>query len=73
MAAHHEPHEHHAEPMPAYRRKQALACLLVFVCIVVAFVVPGLYVSLGAILVACALCAYAAKLQPEPPPDEHHH
>ena len=72
MAAHHEPHEPTAEPMPAYRKKQAMICLLVFVCIVVAFVVPGLYVALGAILAACALIAYAAKLQPEPPADDHH-
>ncbi len=73
MAAHHEPHEPTAEPMPAYRKKQAMICLLVFVCIVVAFAVPGLYVALGAILAACALIAYAAKLQPEPPADDHHH
>jgi len=59
--------------MPAYRKKQAVICLLVFVCIVVAFAVPGLYTSLGAILAVCALCAYAAKLQPEPPADDHHH
>ena len=72
MAAHHEPHEHHDEPTPAYRKKQALICLLVFVCIVVAFAVPGLYTSLGAILVACGLIAYAANLQPAPPADEHH-
>ena len=72
MAAHHEPHEPTAEPMPAYRKKQAMICLLVFVCIVVAFAVPGLYVALGAILAACALIAYAAKLQPEPPADDHH-
>jgi hypothetical protein len=73
MAAHHEPHESHAEPMPAYRKKQAIICLLVFVCIVAAFAVPGLFTSLGAILVACGLIAYAAKLQPEPPADDHHH
>jgi hypothetical protein len=73
MAAHHEPHETHAEPMPAYRKKQAIVCVLVFVCIAAAFAVPGLYTSLGAILVACGLIAYAAKLQPEPPADDHHH
>jgi hypothetical protein len=73
MAAHHESHEAHAEPMPAYRKKQAVVCVLVFLCIVAAFAVPGLYTSLGAILVACGLIAYAAKLQPEPPADDHHH
>jgi hypothetical protein len=72
MAAHHESHEHQKEPTPGYRKKQALICLLVFACIVVAFAVPGLYTSLGAILVACGLIAYAAKLQPAPPADEHH-
>ncbi len=73
MAAHHDTHEHHQQPAPAYRKKQALICLGVFACIVVAFAVPGLYVSLGAILVACTLIAVAAKMQPEPPEDEHHH
>lgn len=71
--AHHEPHEHHEPPAPAYRKKQALIVILVFACIVVAFAVPGLYTSLGAILAACALIAVAAKMQPEPPADEHHH
>jgi len=71
--AHHETHEPQTQPMPGYRKKQAVICLLVFVCIVVAFLVPHLYVALGAILVACGLCAWAAKMQPEPPPDEHHH
>lgn len=71
--AHHEPHEHHAPPAAPYRKKQAVVCLLVFVCIVAAFVVPQLPVAVGAILVACALCAYAAKIQPEATHDEHHH
>ncbi len=71
--AHHEPHEHQEKPIPPYWKKQAVVCLLVFVCIAVAFAFPGLYTSLGAILAACALCAYAAKIQPEPPADEHHH
>ncbi|MGQ9687410.1 MAG: hypothetical protein ACUVXF_01275 [Desulfobaccales bacterium] len=73
MAAPHDPHGSHPEPLPAYRKKQAIVCLLVFVCIAVPFALPGLYTSLGAILAACALCAYAAKIQPEPPPEEHHH
>jgi len=59
--------------MPAYRKKQALICILVFICIVAAFVMQNLYVAVGAILIACGLCAWGAKLQPEPPPDEHHH
>jgi hypothetical protein len=72
MAAHHDTHEHHAAPAPAYRKKQALLVLGVFACIVAAFAVPGLYVSAGAIVVACALIAVAAKMQPETPEDEHH-
>jgi len=73
MAAPHEPHESHSEPLPPYRKKQAVVCLLVFVCIAVAFALPGLYTSLGAILAACGLCAYAAKIQPPPPADDHPH
>jgi ABC-type transport system involved in cytochrome bd biosynthesis fused ATPase/permease subunit len=73
MAAHHDTHEHHEQPAPAYRKKQALLVLGVVACIVTAFVIPGLYTSVGAILAACALIAVAAKIQPEPPEDEHHH
>lgn len=72
MAAHHEPHEHHEQPAPAYRKKQAIICIMVFVCIAVAFALPGLYTSLGAILVALVLIGLAAKMQPEPPAEEHH-
>jgi hypothetical protein len=72
MTAHHDTHEHHDQPAPAYRKKQALLVLGVFACIVVAFVVPGVYVSLGAVVAACALIAVAAKLQPEAPEEEHH-
>ncbi len=73
MAAHHEAHEHHDQPAQPFRKKQALIVLAVFACIVAAFAVPGIYVSLGAILVACTLIGIAAKMQPEPPADEHHH
>jgi|UniRef100_A0A7C3V7L0 hypothetical protein len=72
MAAPHESHEPHDRPAPAYRKNQALICILVFVCIVVAFAVPGLYTSVGAILAACVLIAVAAKMQPAPPAEEHH-
>jgi len=71
--SHHEPHAHPEQPIPAYRKKQALICLLVFVCIAVAFIVPQVSVAVGAILAACALCAWAARLQPEPSHDDHHH
>jgi|UniRef100_A0A7V6A4W2 hypothetical protein len=72
MAAHHDTHEHHDQAAPAYRKKQAFLVLGVFACIAATFAVPGAYVTLGAILVACTLIAVAAKLQPEPPEDEHH-
>jgi hypothetical protein len=72
MAAHHDTHEHHDQPTPAYRKKQAILILGVFACIVTAFVVPGVYVSLGAVVVACSLIAVAAKLQPETPEEGHH-
>jgi hypothetical protein len=72
MAAHHETHEHHDQPAPAYRKKQALIVIGVFACIAAPFAVPGLYVALGAILATCVLIAVAAKMQPEPPADEHH-
>jgi len=72
MAAHHDTHERHDQPEPAYRKKQALLVILVFACIVGAFLMPGLYTSVGAILIACALIAVAAKMQPEAPADDHH-
>ena len=73
MAAHHAAHEHHDQPAQPFRKKQALIVLGVFACIVAPFVVPGLYVTVGAILAACTLIGIAAKMQPEPPADEHHH
>jgi hypothetical protein len=55
-----------------YRKKQALAVILVFVCIVAAFLAGSAPVAVGAILAACGLCYWAAKMQPETPPEEHH-
>jgi hypothetical protein len=72
MAAHHDTHEHQEQPKPAYQKKQALLMILVFACIVGAFLVPGVYTSVGAILIACVFIAMAARMQPEAPPDEHH-
>jgi|UniRef100_A0A7C5ALP4 hypothetical protein len=71
--AHHETHEHPAPPMAPYRKKQAVICILVFVCIAITFIYPTLPVVVGAILAACALCGIAAKMQPPPPEEEHHH
>ncbi len=62
-----------AEATPNYRKKQAIICVLVFVCIAVAFLSDRALVAVGAILAACGLCYWAAKMQPEPPPELHHH
>ena len=72
MAAHHDTHEHHDQPAPAFRKKQAPLIMAVFVCIVVAFAMPSVYVSLGAVVAACTLIGIAAKMQPTPPAEEHH-
>lgn len=73
MAAHHEPHAAPSETIPGYRKKQAVICVLVFLCIGLAFAIPNLYVALGSIFAACGLCAWAARIQPPPPVEEHHH
>ncbi len=62
-----------AEASQNYRKKQAILCLLVFLCIIVAFVADKASVAVGAILVACGLCYAAAKIQPPPPEELHHH
>jgi hypothetical protein len=61
------------EVIQGFRKKQAIAVILVFACIVAAFLTDKASVSVGAIMAACGLCYWAARLQPEPPPDEHHH
>jgi len=72
MAAHHAAPEPHDQPAAPYRKKQAMLMAGVFACIVAMFVFPGVYFSLGAILVACTLIGVAAKVQPPPPADDHH-
>jgi hypothetical protein len=72
MAAHHDTHEHPQQPAPAFRKTQAFLVIGVFACIVAAFVLPGLYVTAGAMLAACVLIGVAAKMQPAPPAEEHH-
>ncbi|MBM4286195.1 MAG: hypothetical protein FJ128_13270 [Deltaproteobacteria bacterium] len=57
----------------AYRKKQVVLCILVFVCIGIAFYVGTAAVAVGAILAACAICLWAASMEPERAPDEHHH
>ena len=61
-----------AEAIQGFRKKQAIAVILVFACIVAAFLTDQASVAVGAIMAACGLCYWAARLQPEPPPDEHH-
>ncbi len=62
-----------SEANQGYRKKQAYLMLLVFVCIGVAIWGGSAPISVGAILAACGLCFWAARLQPEPPKEEHHH
>ncbi len=61
-----------AEAIQGYRKKQALVVILVFACIVAAFLTDKAAVAVGAMLVACGLCFWAARMQPEPPAEEHH-
>ena len=62
-----------AEQGQNYRKKQAVLVILVFICIGVAFISHSAPVAVGAILVACGICFWAAKLQPAKAPDEHRH
>jgi len=70
--AHHTEHQHE-EKMPAYRKKQGLLCILVFVCIGAAFWSGNAAASVLSILAACGICFWAASMEPEKAPDEHHH
>ncbi|MEW6658904.1 MAG: hypothetical protein AB1424_09610 [Thermodesulfobacteriota bacterium] len=70
--AHHAEH-HSEEAMPAYRKKQGLLCILVFLCIGVAFWSGSAAVAVLSIMAACGICFWAASLEPERAPDEHHH
>jgi hypothetical protein len=56
-----------------YRKKQAMLMILVFVCIGVAIWGVSPAVNVGAILVACAICFWAATMEPEKSHEEHHH
>lgn len=62
-----------SEVQPNYRKKQALLCILVFICIGVAAFSGSAGVAVGAILISCGICFWAAKMEPEKAPDEHHH
>lgn len=70
--AHHT--EHHAEEkIPAYRKKQAVLCVLVFICLGLAFWIGTALGAVISILAASFICFWAAKMEPERAPDEHHH
>jgi uncharacterized membrane protein YbaN (DUF454 family) len=62
-----------SEAAPNYRKKQAFLVMLVFLCIVAAFLIPQPTVVIGVFLLAIAICLIAAKTQPEPVDDHHHH
>ncbi len=62
-----------SEVPQTYRKKQAILCLLVFVCIGAAFLAPNALATTGAILLGIVFALLGAKIQPEAPPEEHHH
>jgi hypothetical protein len=62
-----------AEKNQTYRKKQAYLVLLVFACIGLAIWGHSAPVSVVAILAACGLCFWAATMEPEKGPEEHHH
>jgi hypothetical protein len=57
----------------SYRRKQAYLVLLVFACLGVGIYAGYAPVTVGSILAACGIAFWAASLEPEKKPDEHHH
>jgi hypothetical protein len=57
----------------SYRKKQAFMVLLVFACIGIAILGHSAPVAVVAILAACGICFWAATLEPEKEPEEHHH
>jgi hypothetical protein len=62
-----------AEAKQSYRKKQAYLVILVFACIGIAIWGHSASISVGAILAACGIAFYAATLEPEKTPEEHHH
>lgn len=65
--------EHKVEHNQEYRKKQAVLCLLVFLCIAAAFVAPNAFWATVAVMVGIVFALVGAWIQPEPPPEEHHH
>lgn len=56
-----------------YRKKQAVLCLLVFLCIAAAFMAPNALLATGAVMAGIVFALLGARIQPEPPAEEHHH
>jgi hypothetical protein len=55
-----------------YKIKQGFICVLVFACIGVALAGGSAPLAVGAMLTACALCFWAATMQPPKAHDDHH-
>lgn len=62
-----------SEVSQTYKKKQAILVLLVFVCIGAAFLAPNALATTAAIMLGIVLALLGAKIQPETPPEEHHH
>jgi predicted signal transduction protein with EAL and GGDEF domain len=62
-----------AEGKQSYKKTQAFLMILVFACIGIAIWGHSAMVAVGAILAACGIAFYAATLEPEKAPEEHHH
>jgi predicted signal transduction protein with EAL and GGDEF domain len=62
-----------AEGKQGYRKKQAFLMIMVFACVGVAIWGHSALIAVGAILAGCGLAFYAATMEPERVPDEHHH
>lgn len=56
-----------------YRKKQAWLCVVVFVFLGLAALNFGWIATVAAVLAAAAVSLYAATLEPERAPEEHHH
>ncbi|OPX20567.1 MAG: hypothetical protein BZ151_03225 [Desulfobacca sp. 4484_104] len=59
--------------MEEYRKKQAVLCVLVFIFFGLAALNFNVLVTVLAVLTASAVAIYASTLEPERPPEEHHH
>jgi predicted signal transduction protein with EAL and GGDEF domain len=62
-----------AEPGKNYRKKQAFLCILVFICLGLAFWSGSATVAVGMVMLASVICFWAATMEPAKAPDEHHH